>query len=297
MGHVWELVLPANQTLVLLALADHADHEGNNVFPSIGLIAWKTGYSERQVQRIVKQLVKDKILVETKRPGFTTLYKIDLTAGVKKELYNPRQDVTPDTAMSPHPRHNDVTPTPDTAMSPEPSVDPSLNREGAPKVEMPSHPSKEVGTAIFDGKAPEPLTPSAARPPSPLPLNYARLQADTGQKHPIITAYESAFEENPPLNTERNAKHQQLAHTLARQGYTPEQVTACVRSKLRTGKSDYAFSWLAQDLPAFVRGQKPAKVPTTSPAPVENITPMTAEEWAAAVNSPEFKALRLKVAQ
>lgn len=157
--------------------------------------------------------------------------------------------------------------------------------------------SKEVDAAIFDGKSPEPPTPSSARPPSPLPPNYARMEADLGVKHPLITAYETAFDENPPINTERNVKNRQLAHTLAKQGYTPEQVTACVRSKVRAGKLDYPFAWLAGDLPAFIRRQKPVKAPTTSPAPVEHVTPMTAEEWAAAVNSPEFKALKLKVAQ
>ena len=62
-GMIWDLDLPHSQAWVLLAMADHADHEGNNVFPSVDLIAWKTNYSERQVQRIVKQLRDGKILI------------------------------------------------------------------------------------------------------------------------------------------------------------------------------------------------------------------------------------------
>ena len=30
------------ETLILLAMADHADHEGGHVFPSQALISWKT---------------------------------------------------------------------------------------------------------------------------------------------------------------------------------------------------------------------------------------------------------------
>lgn len=151
-GQVWEIKLPANKLIVMLALADHADHEGNNVFPSISLVAWKTGYSERQVQRIIKSLIKDGLLEETKRPGQTTLYSINLSKGMPKEKHEPsktkpRQNVTPDTAMSPHPRHNSVTPTPDIAMSPEQSNEPSSNQKKHP----PEKPSPaDVDAAVFD---------------------------------------------------------------------------------------------------------------------------------------------------
>lgn len=85
MGKVWDLELPHNQLLVLLALADHADHEGNNVFPSLGLIAWKTGYSEQQVRRVLKALEKAKVLIAVERkPGKVTCYSIDLSAGKLK---------------------------------------------------------------------------------------------------------------------------------------------------------------------------------------------------------------------
>ena len=57
-GWVWDTNLPQNEKYVLLAYADHADHEGNNIFPSVELIARKTGYSHRSVQRIVKKLVE-----------------------------------------------------------------------------------------------------------------------------------------------------------------------------------------------------------------------------------------------
>lgn len=140
MGQVWDLDLPHNKLIVLLAMADHADHDGSRVYPSMGLIAWKTGYSERHVRRIVGQLVKDKLLsTDEKRPGQTTLYSIHVEAGKKKAPFvtpdiivsdDPGQNVTPDMQsgdatpdkMSPHPGHPDVLPTPDTRVSYEPSL-------------------------------------------------------------------------------------------------------------------------------------------------------------------------------
>ena len=63
MGRVWELELPHEEKWVLMALADHADHNGENVRPGVGLIAWKTDYSTRQVQRILARLRQRDILI------------------------------------------------------------------------------------------------------------------------------------------------------------------------------------------------------------------------------------------
>jgi hypothetical protein len=38
-GLVWELDLPHNEAWVLMAMADHADHDGQNVYPGIPLLA------------------------------------------------------------------------------------------------------------------------------------------------------------------------------------------------------------------------------------------------------------------
>ncbi len=55
-GKVWDMDLPSGDKIVLLALADHADHNGKNAFPGNGLLAYKTGLSVRQVQRILEDL-------------------------------------------------------------------------------------------------------------------------------------------------------------------------------------------------------------------------------------------------
>lgn len=131
MGQVWDLDLPAPKLLVLLAMTDHADHTGSNIYPSVELIAWKTGYSESQARRIIKALVKDGILSSQLRPGKTTLYAVHLEKGKLKEPFKRSntggQNDTPSTAMTPQGLHSYDTPGGSTAMTPEPSLEPLIN--------------------------------------------------------------------------------------------------------------------------------------------------------------------------
>lgn len=90
MGWVWELDLSEHRKFVLLALADHADHEGRGVRPSHRLIAWKTGYSERSVRRIIGELLDLGILTIV-RPaaggrdgGRPAEYRIDMSKGPRR---------------------------------------------------------------------------------------------------------------------------------------------------------------------------------------------------------------------
>ncbi len=86
MSAVWELNLPQNQKLVLLAFADHADDDGV-CYPSVGRIAWKTGISERQVQRIVKKLRAAGLVVLLRNAqggrGNAAVYQVQPKKGVK----------------------------------------------------------------------------------------------------------------------------------------------------------------------------------------------------------------------
>ena len=58
MTWAWEQSIPPNGKIVLLALADHAHDDGRNAYPSLGRLARKTGYSDRQVQRILTELCR-----------------------------------------------------------------------------------------------------------------------------------------------------------------------------------------------------------------------------------------------
>ena len=82
MGWVWDQDLPQNEKFVLLAYADHADHDGRNIFPSVDLIALKTGYSRMSVQRRVNKL-KDKMFLVHYGIGSkgTNKYMIPVPAG------------------------------------------------------------------------------------------------------------------------------------------------------------------------------------------------------------------------
>lgn len=60
MGLVWELPETPDfgrpEKLVFLAYADHADSNGKNIYPSVGLVSKKTFYDERSTQRITRTL-------------------------------------------------------------------------------------------------------------------------------------------------------------------------------------------------------------------------------------------------
>lgn len=65
-GKVWELDLEPTEKLVLLALADHADHEGNNVRPGNDLLVAKTGLSQQTISTKITKFIELGILEPTK---------------------------------------------------------------------------------------------------------------------------------------------------------------------------------------------------------------------------------------
>lgn len=88
MGEAWECDLPPVELLVLMALADHADHEGDNIWPSVALIAWKTGLTDRTVKRVMKRFREIGILVPmADHPSGTVIYAMHLQHIRRKALY------------------------------------------------------------------------------------------------------------------------------------------------------------------------------------------------------------------
>lgn len=63
MSEVWNLDLQATQKLVLLAMADHADDEGGNAYPSVARLAEKCSVDPRTVQRTLRALEASGLLV------------------------------------------------------------------------------------------------------------------------------------------------------------------------------------------------------------------------------------------
>lgn len=79
---VFERDLPHSLKFVLLALADHADDDGERIWPSVPALAEKVGLARRAVQYHLRTLEADGLLVLTKpskrhRPNE---YRIDLDA-------------------------------------------------------------------------------------------------------------------------------------------------------------------------------------------------------------------------
>ncbi len=95
MSQVWELDLPHNAQSIFLALADHADDDGY-CYPSVGRLAWKTGYGVRQVQRTLKDLRDQKLAIPTGSVTGgrhnTVVYKLDPSAGRQKPPFQPRTE-------------------------------------------------------------------------------------------------------------------------------------------------------------------------------------------------------------
>lgn len=84
MTMVWELDIDPNEKIVLLAYADHADDEGEHVYPSLGRVAHKTCYSVDQVRRISKKLTEAGLMELVKKGqgrGHPHQYRLTLQKG------------------------------------------------------------------------------------------------------------------------------------------------------------------------------------------------------------------------
>jgi hypothetical protein len=88
MGEVYKLDLPRAERDVLLALADHANDDGGECYPGVDLLAWKTDFSTRHVERSLRQLEIKGIAVPVANSkggrGQKTEYKIDISKAKRK---------------------------------------------------------------------------------------------------------------------------------------------------------------------------------------------------------------------
>ena len=84
--NVWDHEFPHPEQAVMLALADWAHEDGSHIYPSIALISWKTGYSKRQTQRIMRRLEESGVLVRVQEASQhkATLYRFDWSRATPK---------------------------------------------------------------------------------------------------------------------------------------------------------------------------------------------------------------------
>lgn len=125
MAMVWDLDLEPNHKIVLLAYADHADDDGDNVYPSLGRMAHKTGYSTDQIRRISRQLVEAGLMELVEKGvgrGKPHRYRLTLEKGSKLPSFKSKAEkvASAKEKVAPEPIKGGI------AMPPEPS-EPSVN--------------------------------------------------------------------------------------------------------------------------------------------------------------------------
>lgn len=143
MALVWETKLETQTKLILLAYADHADHDGNNIFPSIGLVSWKTGSSPNTIRRHTKKMIEMGILISVGESKLgTNQYKIDFDKLPKLKPYigtgrRGRPETNPPIVegLELNPPKSETNPP--AAMEPEPSLEPSLKTPPPEKTPKP----------------------------------------------------------------------------------------------------------------------------------------------------------------
>jgi hypothetical protein len=103
-GKVWDMKLSPGEKLVLLALADHADHNGKNAYPGTDLLAWKTELSTRQVRRILDELEARAVIKKTNGGvgrGQKTCYEFNLEKMTPRPPFQSEKDDTMSTYSKP----------------------------------------------------------------------------------------------------------------------------------------------------------------------------------------------------
>jgi DNA-binding transcriptional ArsR family regulator len=123
----WKSDLPAGRKMVLLALCDNANDQGE-CFPSVPMLAKKCSMGERTVQQHIADMEDAGILTREMRNGRSTIYHIDPRKFCTPADFAPPQISHPTPAESAPPPPQNLHPTP-ADFAPitikEPSVEPS----------------------------------------------------------------------------------------------------------------------------------------------------------------------------
>lgn len=200
---VWSLVLSHQKREILFAVIDHADSEGNCAAPGVPYLKWKTDYSERQIQRLLRELENDGLLIITDKPfRKPTVYSIDLSRGVTKDAFIPRGSVKRgDITTSPLNGDSIVSPIQETRVTSHENV---LVVRGdsitSPQTPNGDTASRDLSSSSFslpeDHQSSDPQIESGkenARDSSPMPAHMRNGLGRTaiGQPTPIMRAIES----------------------------------------------------------------------------------------------------------
>jgi hypothetical protein len=126
-----DLMFKPSHKYVLIAYADHADHQGKNIWPAVPTIAKKTGLDDRSVQRLTRDLETIGMLIEDGQgPRGTNKWKLpydekgDKLSPVTKCQGDNNDDSLGDIPSGDIPSGDKLTPE---VKEPEPSL---MNKEG-----------------------------------------------------------------------------------------------------------------------------------------------------------------------
>ena len=127
---IWNTDMKPSQRFVMLALVDYADDNGQNIYPSIETLSRKTGYSERNVQRILKSLEDEGLILIVGRSKYGTI-RITLNLPAIQERKAVEDDTPTDDKMSQindkMSQNDDKMSQNDDKMSPDPLLNPLIN--------------------------------------------------------------------------------------------------------------------------------------------------------------------------
>lgn len=245
MSWVWEHSRAAGiDRLVLLAIADAANDDGQQAWPSGETLARKTGVNLRTVQRSVRRLVElGEVSVKTNAgKGGTNVYRVHLATQTPGTAPPPRPPVTP--ALR-HPRRSatpaETTQTPGTA-----PPEPSLNR--------PTESLRDSASEIHRDDVERVCAHLADR-----------IEAN-GSKRPKVTA---RWRDSARLLLDADARTEQQIHNAIDWSQGDEFWRANVLS-MPTLREKYDQLRLAAQRPKVVNGRSPTP-PTPTPPPAREV--------------------------
>jgi hypothetical protein len=94
MSWVWDQDLPTTKKMLLLAIADHCDDDGDNAWPSKARLSKKVGINSSYIRRLLRELEDDGWLVTQTQRGGTlqtasdkrpNLYRINIERGALQD--------------------------------------------------------------------------------------------------------------------------------------------------------------------------------------------------------------------
>lgn len=239
MNLVWKSPLPTTEKMVLLVIADHADDDGGNSWPSIGTIAKKASISSRSAQRYIARLADSGWITIRSQQGGTkemrddrrpNLYAINLERlnGVTAET--PRNGmtaaghgVTDRASRGDNSNSHGVTP-----MSPKPSLEPYIEPPSSSSLAESNDKPERTGS----------LLPDVARQDNTQPVN-----ASTVTAHYVDTF--RARHGNAPVQQSIKRIAQAAKQVLA-EGHPPDLVMRAAAEAAAGGHANLASSitWL-----------------------------------------------------